>query len=450
MKKYLVTLILIINIIFALDWVNTGDLVRAKYVFGLIQGFNGYLYAGAVIDTTSADSGWVYYSSDYLNWQRCINLPGDQSGVYHLINGIGDTLFAGSSYWTGSNWEPRVYKSGDGGQNWTMLGSIPTPISGTQVWALLEGRNGNLYAGINWLSIHSSATPVYSTDRGQTWLNSINSCPYSPTSEFCLIEASDGNLYVGTWAGQRRLVYKSTNQSQNWIETDTMFDSGQARALIEGPPGTLFAGTYPKTIPQQPIGRVFKSTNGGSWWQQIGYGYFTNTSGIRSLYFTSDGRLFAGTVPQGEVFVSQDTGNTWTSTGVLPGANSVYRFLEVQVGESTYLYAATGPNGDVFRASIEPQVGIAKKSKIYQQPITIYPNPTTDILTITLPQNREQKINLTIYNACGQKLKELVLKKNPQSYVRLSLKNQGIDKGLYFLKLSIGKQSVVKRFLMLY
>ena len=445
MKKYFVLPLLILNMLIALSWENTGDLIRARYIFGLTQGLNGYLYAGAVIDTISADSGWVYYSSDFRTWQRCANIPENQNGVYHLINGVGDTLFAASSYWTGSNWVPRVYKSGDGGQTWLSLGSIPTPITGTQVWSILESSNRSLYAGINWMAFHASACPVYSTDRGQTWSNSQNSSSYSPTHEFCLIEASDGNLYVGTWAGQRRLVYKSTNQGLNWLETDTMFDAGQARALIEGPPGILFAGTYPKTVPQQAIGRVFKSTNFGTTWEQVGFGYFSNTSGIRSLCFTSDGKLFAGSVPSGEVFISEDTGNTWTSTGVLPVINSVYQMLEVSIGESTYLYAATGPNGDVLRARLTPQVGIRHYSTILKPSVNILPNPTTDVLFIKLAQKQMPKIHLTIYNPCGQKVKELVLKNSAQNLFRLSLKKEGIRGGLYFIKLDTGKEILIER-----
>lgn len=439
MKKYLVFLILIINpAIAGLNWENTGDLTGARYILGLTQGLNGYLYTGAIIDTSSADSGWCFYSTDFFNWQRCANLPGDQRGVYHLINGIGDTLFAGSSYWNGSAWEPRVYKSGDAGQNWTMLGSIPTPISGTQVWAVLEGSNRNLYAGINWLSVHQSALPVRSTDRGATWLNGINSSPYAPVSEFALIEASDNNLYVGTWAGQRRLVYKSTNQGQNWIETDTMFDSGQARAITEGPLGILFAGTYPRTVPQENIGRVFKSTNGGTTWQQIGYGYFSNTTGIRSLFWTSDGRLFAGTVPNGEVFVSCDTGNTWQSEGFLSGANAVYRFLEVVIADSIYLYAATGPNGDVFRALIGFQVGISEPFRpAEKQSAFRINNPTKGVLRI---KYQGAKTKVEVYDLSGKRVSEFVLNNGDN---RLTI-DKRLPSGVYYLRLKESGQSIEK------
>jgi len=56
------------------------------------------------------------------------------------------------------------------------------------------------------------------------------------------------------------------------------------------------------------------------------------------------GTLYAGTYPNGNVFKSTDGGTTWTNTGNLAGATSVYDVLDV----GGTLSVGTSPNGDVF------------------------------------------------------------------------------------------------------
>jgi hypothetical protein len=69
---------------------------------------------------------------------------------------------------------------------------------------------------------------------------------------------------------------------------------------------------------------------------------------VYSLLQASDGTLYAGTYPNGNVFKSTDSGTTWTNTGDLSGANWALSLLQASDGT---LYAGTGPNGDVFKST---------------------------------------------------------------------------------------------------
>lgn len=382
-----------------LNWENTGELERALTVVDLIIGPNGYLYAAANIDTTSLDSGWVFYSSDFYHWQRGNDIPGEVKRIYCFLKTAGETLFIG----TKAKYEPsysyhynqvdsgRLYFSTDG-INWYFRSLLRGRKVGSSITALLEDTLGRIIAGHNYAGM-SGYPPCYSIDRGRNWLQgpttTYNAYHYS------LLKARDGSLYCGTW-GVGGLVLKSTDHGETWFATDTLFDAGHTPTIIEAPDGILFAGTYPKTNPREPIGRIFKSTNGGNEWIEIGYGYFHSTTGIRSLCLTHDGALYAGTAPNAEVFVSFNNGDSWLSTGRLPGANVVYKLLEVIKNDTFFLYAATGPNGDIFRAVLS----------------------TVDI------NQKEPKLLLNkrgpfiIYNSCGQKIKNLKIFK----------------KGIFFLK----------------
>jgi hypothetical protein len=423
-----------------LTWSNTGDLAGARYCLGLTPGPNGSLYAAAIIDTSSRDSGAVFVSSDGTTWQPCGEIPGEQAGVYSILNTAGDTLFVGSSLYSGSAWVPRVYRSSDAGSSWTQLGTVPTPIAGDQVWALAELADGTLLAGVNWASFHSQALPVRSTDRGLTWTTGVNSGSYSPLSEYSLLAASDGTVYVGAWAGYRRLVYRSTDNGVHWVETDTMFDSGKATGIIEAGPGVLLACTYPRTSGQEYIGRIFKSTNRGDHWEEMGYGWLGSTMGIRSLLFTRDGRLFCGSNPSGEIYVSTDTGNTWTSDVFLPGATNVYALCEVRLGDSSYVYAATGPNGDVFRANLYQPTAVGAEPTASGEAFSVSPNPCLGLLDVRAESNHGQLGIIRLYSTTGRLVQEsrLAAGSNP---VRLS---PALAPGIYYLRLPGGASRPIR------
>ncbi|MEO0079974.1 MAG: hypothetical protein ABIK44_04795, partial [candidate division WOR-3 bacterium] len=59
------TVFVLVTAAAGLEWVNTGELAGARTVTALISGPNGNLYAAANIDTSSADSGWVFVSTDF-------------------------------------------------------------------------------------------------------------------------------------------------------------------------------------------------------------------------------------------------------------------------------------------------------------------------------------------------------------------------------------------------
>jgi len=89
--------------------------------------------------------------------------------------------------------------------------------------------------------------------------------------------------------------------------------------------GELFAGTAKS---------VFRSTNSGQTWQEAGL----LKHGIRSLFISSRGDLFAGTDGDG-IFRSADSGTTWLQ--INNGLNA-----------SVLNGLAVTPNGNVFAATL--------------------------------------------------------------------------------------------------
>jgi len=341
--------VICINLTSIITWENMGELQGALNVYDLTIGLNGNLYAGAAIDSTSQDRGRVYVSQNYWDWQRCTGVPwvsGDTiSAVYALHNGVNDTLFAGVGlYHSGDT--PRVFKSSDGGANWIPLSGYGTYRTGSSVYALLEDNLGYLHLGNNYGGM-SSAIPRYSTDRGANWQQGGGTINYN-AQHYCFCQTTDNTIYFGSW-GTGGGGHFSTDNGVTWNPTTAISGASDSYTIVEYGTNTILTGV------EADIGRIYMSTDRGTTWTELGDGYFNSTDAIRSLYVASDGYIYAGTSPNAEVFVSVNGGSTWISTGQLTDATRVNSITEgVKYGavaemDSFFLFASTGPNGDVFR-----------------------------------------------------------------------------------------------------
>jgi len=410
----------------ALDWQNTGELTGAKVVRDLIVGPDGHLYAAAGLDTASADSACVFVSPDLVTWERCGDIPGDVEIVAGLFNGVADTLFAGTGATYQGNVGPLLYSSSDKGSTWQFRSQITGERVGTTLTCVLETRAGAITAGHNYMAMHTSGAPCLSSDRGGSW--SQGAVTGRIADMYCLLETADNNLFCGGW-GTGGVVLKSSDGGANWAATSELYDAGHTRALVNGPAGAIFAGTYPRSSPQEPIGRVFKTTDAGASWQQLGYGFFNGTSGIRSLCWTTNGLLFAGSAPSAEVFVSSDSGVTWTSTGALPGAAYAAKLVEKTIGDSMFIYAGAS-NGDVFRAYVPLHVGVRSPATApARTSVRLVPNPTRGELSLSLAG----RAAVTVTDAGGRRVAGYTLEAR-QSRFALT----GLAAGVYLVEVKQG------------
>jgi photosystem II stability/assembly factor-like uncharacterized protein len=123
------------------------------------------------------------------------------------------------------------------------------------------------------------------------------------TVVFALVNDTSGHIYAGTNSG----VFRSTDNGDNWIKTDTGLTNNYVHALAISPNGYLFAGTIG--------GGVFLSTNNGDLWTERNDSL--SNLFISSLATKDSGYIFAGTFggsTDGGVFLSTDNGTTWTKT----------------------------------------------------------------------------------------------------------------------------------------
>ena len=426
----------------AITWENTNELQNALYVYDITVGLNGYIYAGTKIDTASNDCGRVFCSQDLWNWQRCAGVPwvvGDTiEGVYDLMNSTGDTLFAGTGVYHNGD-VPRVHKSSDGGATWIPLNSYGTYRVGSRVTALLEDNTGTLHLGNNYWGM-SAAHPRYSTDRGNTW--QIPSGLSYNVEHYCFCQSSDNTIYFGAWSDY---IHRSTDNGATWAATTPPVNISDTYTIIEAGTDTVFAGT------DADIGRLFMTTDQGDTWIEKGDGYFDSTTAIRSLFYASDGAIYAGTSPDAEVFVSVDKGDTWISTGILSGANTVYQIIEATKAgvrqDSAFLFAATGPNGDVFRGLLFV-VGIDEEENIVDHEmvtrVSCISPVRSDFILLNIDMVDQQSAQLNVLSATGTVVRQSIHQLE-QGHNSLKVELNGLSQGIYFLCLNVGTELITKK-----
>jgi photosystem II stability/assembly factor-like uncharacterized protein len=118
--------------------------------------------------------------------------------------------------------------------------------------------------------------------------------------------AADRTIFAGTRSSG---VFKSTNGGTSWSNMGLIERSAWDLALSPGYAAdrTLFAGTSPEL---GYVGGVFKSTDGGTSWSTTGLTYTVNALALSPGY-ASDHTIFAGT--NYGVFKSIDGGVSWSA-----------------------------------------------------------------------------------------------------------------------------------------
>lgn len=326
-----------------------------------------------------------------------------------------------------------LYKSSDGGVNWRLVDT-------NRVGALVihPDTTSILYA-----TASSLFTPaiIKTTDGGESWLNATGNIRFiSPESPYALaIDSTNGSvLYMNTVGLGSGRFFKTTNGGLIWTQkNDSVFVWYEAAAIAidNMRPQIIYIPTY---------GGVFKSTNGGDSWRNMGLGnygiagfafsvdptyhdylyyglvqqpgFFKSTNAGRDWIQSNRGltttrlrsvavatvpkhQVFLGTVDRG-VFRSTDRGESWSefSQGLpLQGIATLVYDLQTNT-----LYAGREHDpsamGGVYSVKLRPASVSLKDDDAGSRPhVKVYPNPfnSSFVLEYTLPKPDHAKIEIT-------------------------------------------------------
>ena len=205
--------------------------------------FGQYISSGSIILWKSTDGGATWNNRWFGN-------PGIASYGLVIDPANPETLYApGDLYGNMNIIDSGLFKSTDGGANWTATGLTNTTIAAVAIDPL---NPHTLYAGsADWGAPQAPFRSMFkSTDSGANWLAINNGLTNISRITTIVVDRDNPSiLYIGTSSG----VFRSTDGGANWSAFNDGLTNLDIRVLTLAPgnPNTLYAGTS---------GGVFKIT----------------------------------------------------------------------------------------------------------------------------------------------------------------------------------------------
>lgn len=353
-----------------------------KYSSGLIEGSiqclakdENNLFAG------TQNQGVVISTDNGNNW-TAIN-----EGLVFNMQGIMSLAACGNNLLAGT--DNGLYFSSNTGENWAGIDTNGLPTYNSE--SALVVNNNFCYYGAN-------GAIFYSSDYGINWNFSVSGPQYSGILSFAF---NNDELFLGTRFGT---IYISKYLGQPWDSLTTLPGMISSLAVVNG---KVIAGTS--------NGLYISSDEGLNW--------VANTNNLKDLIVTtiiySQNIIFAGT--NKGIFYSPNNGDDWVAFNEGLGDNNYAITLIVK---DNLLFAGIVNDG-IYRIDIS---AVSVNDKITNNDFEIYPNPTSDFISVSLKTSEVSEIQ--IYNMLGEKV--LAVETGRDLSVRINISDLPI--GMYFVK----------------
>jgi photosystem II stability/assembly factor-like uncharacterized protein len=316
-------------------------------------------FGNGVIKSTDGGANWLHVSGDYFEGVSISRIVVDPTNANHLyaavLRGRGGarrtTPTVHSKY--------GIWESKDGGANWTLLKEAKSESNGATDLEIDPQSPSILYASFWGDAIYKS------TDGGATWAPIMNGLPagdFAASQTRFSISLSHpasqpATLYAGfDWADAAgdhpARVFKSTNGGASWamLPAGSGADSVQDYCgtqcfydnVIEADPtnpDVVFAGgSFGYNLSPQS-GGIFRSTDGGQTWENLGWDQHPD---FHALAFDPSNTMHVLVGSDGGVWYSPDRGGRPSATQPLSAAdwtNLNGRSLQI----AQYTSVATNP-----------------------------------------------------------------------------------------------------------
>jgi len=412
-------------------WQNTGELLNATYVYDLIE-------TGGAIYAATAPNGDVFKTTNGgASWANTSDIPGE-THIYCLLPARDGSILAGT-YPNG-----KVFRTTDGGASWSQAAQFAYAHAVRKVF---QKADGTLFAGTSPDSFGFGRV-WRSTDNGANWVRTGN-VPQVAGGMFCFYETSGGGLLAGARnMGDR--FYVTLNNGNTWTlqnlpYVDSTVTLAQLYFFYRTSDNRLWTGGWA----HGPQGILLRSTNEGINWDTCGV--IPNGSMKAGRVFdmaeAQDGSYFIGfhPGPDSVVFRSTDGGLTWRNCGSLAGAYEALSLLKASDGS---IYAGTTPNGDVFKNSAS---GVeAEKKALWNVSATLLqnePNPFHYATSIRYFLPRREPVSLRVYDALGREVATLAEGTLEAGNHAAILESKNLVSGMYFYQLRTGNSVLTKKLL---
>ncbi|MFN0215216.1 MAG: hypothetical protein ACKVT2_13250 [Saprospiraceae bacterium] len=231
-----------------------------------------------------------------------------------------------------------IFKSIDGAVNWHPVFDDNPELAIGDI--SFDPSNPNIvYAGTGDpnvpLNVFNGDGIYKSTDAGESWQHLANSPTgivskiiVHPSNPAVIWAATMGNPYV---RDNQRGIYKSTDGGNSWQQVLFVSDQAGASDLVQSSsnPQILYASFWDRirnnfeSVIYGPHARVYKSTDGGDTWVQLGGGLPTGTNGRTGLAisYTNPDKLYVlymdSLSTPGSLHKTTDGGLSWTPVNII-------------------------------------------------------------------------------------------------------------------------------------
>lgn len=379
------------NLIPALLFAVSANFAKAQWQPANTPNPSSDIHAIAVINSSVIISGGriALSTDDCATWSK---VSDGSLGYYNPLVVNGTNVFAGTT-------NNGVLVSTDNGANWTTLNN---GLANANITAL--AFNGTtIFAGSDTSGL------FVSTDNGANWVKSNG---LQDKSIYAL--AVKGNLiFAGTLLGG---IFLSNNNGSSWVASNNGL-TGLNILSIAVSGTTIFAGT---------MDGIFISTDDGTSWKAANNGLTGMYKYTRTL-LVSGTTVFAGMDEGDGVFFSKDYGANWVPFNTGLAAQHIYTIG----ANATTIFAGT-KGGYLWRRPLSEIAGI-KDYNPYAN-TKIYPNPTSNKVTIINSDATSKETMVSVFNSTGQK----VLSDKYTNETQLNVSD--LEKGIYILKLQRGSE----------
>ncbi len=368
--------------------------------------------------------------------------------------------------------------------------TIRTTTGGSSDWSAIFGGDGfqPLVDADNTNVIYALSQRGNlgkSTNNGASFSSALNGIPGADRNNWDTPIAFDPNDSQTLYYGTQRL-FKTTNAAGNWtaISPDLTNGSGGGNLTF----GTIISISVSPFDSQRIYvgtddGNVWVTPDGGTNWNNVSAGLpdrwvtsvYASPIDTDVVYITLSGYRYGE--DNGHVYMSENAGTSWVDIGTgLPDipVNDIIMdrfanlYLATDIGvlaslddgttwevlgdnmpavvvtdmhiheSDELLYAATyGRSAYKLDLSSNP---LSTETSVIVEDISVYPNPASDQVNIVL-SNSTENVSVSLYDTMGR----IVVDKVTSEENRIELNISGIASGVYYLKIFIAENSVVKK-----
>lgn len=277
-----------------------GDLEEIGPFMGAFQRTQGIVYR-----TTDGGENWTQVLTGGNLFKDIIIDPNSPNTVY-----------VASGFFDRQQLEKLegVYKSTDGGNNWTQINSGIRNLYVTNI--KFDPKNSNTIWGTTGMIPqfdtdveNQDGAIIVSRDSGMTWAEAKRNRNNGAPQLYSALGISPTNPNV-IYAGAFGIFFKSTDGGMSWTETGfgpLGSNPGHPIDIVVDPSdeNIVFVDSY--------VGGVFKTTDSGKTWITNAFGY--SGSEARGVAVSPNGQNVFATSRSG-VFLSQDKGANWVPVGL--------------------------------------------------------------------------------------------------------------------------------------